>query len=116
MATFFKNKVEKIVSHKQDGRERKRMEKQCVLAFGREDRQVTVTITPNDTIEDVAAKLHNAGLIRYPGLFKLYASFAVDEDEIKPGTEEVSFTPAPPVMALRDTGFKAVEGLHDKAE
>ena len=56
-----------------------------VLAFGREDRQVTVTITPNDTIEDVAAKLHNAGLIRYPGLFKLYASFAVDEDEIKPG-------------------------------
>ena len=42
--------------------------------------------------------------------------WAAPQDEIKPGTEEVSFTPAPPVMALRDTGFKAVEGLHDKAE
>ena len=56
-----------------------------VLAFGREDRQVTITISPTDTIDDVATKLHNSGLIRYPGLFKLYASFAVDEGEIKPG-------------------------------
>ena len=42
--------------------------------------------------------------------------WAAPQDEIKPGTEEVSFIPAPPVMALRDTGFQAVEGLHDKAE
>ena len=56
-----------------------------VLAFGREDREVTVTITAADTIDDVADKLHNAGLIHYPGLFKLYASFAVDEGEIQPG-------------------------------
>lgn len=56
-----------------------------VLAFGREDKSVTITIYETDTIDDIAAKLHNANLIRYPGLFKLYASFAVDEGEIRPG-------------------------------
>ena len=56
-----------------------------VLAFGREDKQVTVTIYKADTIDDIADKLHNAGLIKYPGLFKLYAGFAVDEGEIDPG-------------------------------
>ena len=56
-----------------------------VLAFGREDRSVTITVYENDTIDDIAAKLHQADLIRYPGLFKLYASFAVDEGDIRPG-------------------------------
>ena len=56
-----------------------------VLAFGREDRSVTITVYENDTIDDIAAKLHQADLIRYPGLFKLYASLAVDEGEIRPG-------------------------------
>ena len=56
-----------------------------VLAFGREDHQVTITITSTDDIDAIAQKLKNAGLIRYPGLFKLYASFAVDEGEIQPG-------------------------------
>ena len=35
--------------------------------------------------QKVAQKLKSANLIRYPGLFKLYASFAVDEGEIQPG-------------------------------
>ena len=56
-----------------------------VLAFGREDRSVTITIYESDTIDDIAEKLQEAELIRYPGLFKLYASFAVDEGEIDPG-------------------------------
>lgn len=56
-----------------------------VLAFGKEDKVVTVTVYESDTIEDVTEKLHKAGLIRYPGLFKLYASLAVDEGEIDPG-------------------------------
>ena len=57
-----------------------------VLAFGRESKQVTVTITSKDTIEDIAEKLHEAELVRYPGLFKLYASIAVDDGDILPGT------------------------------
>ena len=56
-----------------------------VLAFGREDRNVTVTIYEADTIDDIAEKLQNSGLIKYPGLFKLYASFAVDDGDIDPG-------------------------------
>ena len=56
-----------------------------VLAFGREDKPVTITIYEADTIEDITRKLHEGGLIRYPGLFKFYASLAVDEGEIHPG-------------------------------
>ena len=56
-----------------------------VLAFGREDKVVTITIYETDTIEDVTDKLHKSGLIRYPGLFKLYADLAVDEGDIGPG-------------------------------
>ena len=56
-----------------------------VLAFGREDKMVTVTIYESDTMDDITNKLHKAGLIRYPGLFGLYADLAVDDGEIKPG-------------------------------
>ena len=56
-----------------------------VLAFGREDKMVTVTIYESDSMEDIIDKLHKNNLIRYPGLFKLYADLAVDEGEIKPG-------------------------------
>lgn len=59
------------------------------LAFGRESKKVTVTITKDDTNEDIANTLHEAGLIRYPGLFELYADLAVDEGEIVPGTYEL---------------------------
>lgn len=61
-----------------------------VLAFGREDKAVSVTISTHDTIDDIAEKLHNAGLVRYPGLFKLYASIAVDEGEIASGTFQLN--------------------------
>ena len=57
-----------------------------VLAFGRESKQVSVTITSNDTIDDIAKKLKDADLIRYPEVFKLYAKLAVDEGDILPGT------------------------------
>ena len=56
-----------------------------VLAFGREDKPVTITIYETDTIDDITRKLHEGQLIRYPGLFKFYASLAVDEGEIHPG-------------------------------
>ena len=56
-----------------------------VLAFGREDNPVTVTIYETDTIDDITEKLYQADLIRYPKLFRLYAKFAVDDGEIRPG-------------------------------
>ena len=60
-----------------------------VLAFGRESKKVSVTITSNDTIEDIADKLHEAQLVRYPQLFELYAKLAVDDGDILPGTFEM---------------------------
>lgn len=59
-----------------------------VLAFDRDEQLVTVTITEEDVadMELLSNKLHDAGLINYPQLFKLYAGIAVDEGEIDPGT------------------------------
>ena len=59
------------------------------LAFGRESKKVTVTIPKDATNEQVANALCDAGLIRYPGLFELYADLAVDEGEIVSGTYEL---------------------------
>lgn len=57
-----------------------------VLAFGRESKEVVITIQSDDSIDDIAQILYEKGLINYPGLFKLYAGIAVDEGEISPGT------------------------------
>ena len=63
-----------------------------VLAFGREDKTVTVTITASDNLESVAEKFHNAGLIKYKQLFMLYGQITnMEEDgEIVPGTYELN--------------------------
>ncbi len=63
-----------------------------ILALGREDRVVSITITEADTLDTVTEKLHNAGLIKYPKLFKLYADLAdVEEKEkISVGTFELN--------------------------
>ena len=61
-----------------------------VLAFGREDKVVTVTIEQDDTIDDIADKLYQAGLIRYRSIFKLYAQLAVDDGDISTGTFELN--------------------------
>jgi len=61
-----------------------------VLAFGREDRAVTITIYEADTMEDIVDKLHANGLIRYKSLFNLYASISDAEEEIKPGIYDLN--------------------------
>jgi len=63
-----------------------------VLAFGRQDKTVTVTITAADDLESVAEKLHNAGLIKYKELFIFYGNITnMEEDgEIVPGTYELN--------------------------
>ena len=59
-----------------------------VLAFGREPIAATVVVEETDTIEDVAVKLQEAGLIRYTELFKFYADLSNAQEEIRPGTYE----------------------------
>ena len=61
-----------------------------VLAFGREDKPVTVTIYEADTMEDIVDKLHSNGLIRYKSLFNLYASISDAEEDIKPGIYDLN--------------------------
>ena len=57
-----------------------------VLAFGREDHAITITVTETDTVETVTEKLYNAGLIKYPQLFKFYAKRSNAEEKISAGT------------------------------
>ena len=61
-----------------------------VLAFGREDRVVTVTIYEADSMEDIIDKLHEGGLIRYKSLFSLYADISDAEEDIKPGIYDLN--------------------------
>ncbi len=54
-----------------------------VLAFGRQDKDVTITITETDTLDTITQKLYDNGLINYPELFKLYAKLAKVEERGK---------------------------------
>lgn len=54
-----------------------------VLAFGRESKEVSVSITSDDTMDSIAEKLHDAGLIRYKDLFLLYLDLTDAEEEGK---------------------------------
>ena len=57
-----------------------------VLAFGRPDKEYTLTVSSGDNIDTIAIKLKNTGLIQYPELFKLYADLTDAEEEISVGT------------------------------
>lgn len=57
-----------------------------VLAFGKPDSTIVVSISNGDNIDTVTAKLEAAGLIRYPELFKKYAELTKAEEDISSGT------------------------------
>lgn len=56
-----------------------------VLAFGKPDREVVVTIREEDTMDTIAEKLKDAGLIEYPELFKFYAKLTDAREDISAG-------------------------------
>ena len=61
-----------------------------VLAFGREDKPVTITIYESDSMDDIIEKLYSNGLIRYRSLFKLYADISDAEEDIDPGIYDLN--------------------------
>lgn len=61
-----------------------------VLAFGREDKPVTVTVYESDTMDDIIEKLYSNGLIRYRSLFKLYADISDAQEDIDPGIYDLN--------------------------
>ena len=54
-----------------------------ILAFGRQDKDVVITIEAQDDLDSITEKLHEAGLIKYPSLFKFYADLAGVEEKGK---------------------------------
>ena len=56
-----------------------------VLAFNQVPKTVTITITEEDTIEDIAEQLHALELIRYPGVFTFFADLTGKAERIDPG-------------------------------
>lgn len=61
-----------------------------LLALTKEDRVVTVTITNSDTMNDIAQKLANAGLVRYPGLFNAYCKLTDAREKISAGEFQIN--------------------------
>lgn len=61
-----------------------------VLAFGREEKLVTITVTANDDLDSLTEKLHAAGLIHEPMWFRLYGQITDAMEDIAPGTFELN--------------------------
>ena len=61
-----------------------------VLAFGRENKMVTIKITEQDDLDSLTEKLHSAGLIKEPMWFKWYGQLTDVIEDIDPGTFELS--------------------------
>lgn len=57
-----------------------------LLAFGKEPKQVTITITESDDLQSIAEKLEMMDMIEYPGLFKLFAQLTGKGEDISTGT------------------------------
>lgn len=57
-----------------------------LMAFGKEDKTVSITVTEDDDIDSIAKKLGTADLVRYPNLFKFFANVTGKSDNIGIGT------------------------------
>ena len=61
-----------------------------VLALTKGDSTATVSISEGDNLNKITEKLHRAGLINYPWLFKLYGKHAHVEEKVSPGVYELN--------------------------
>lgn len=61
-----------------------------VLALTKPDNAITITISEEDTLEDVAQNLKDHGLVNYKYLFILYGKFSHAENKIGTGTFELN--------------------------
>ena len=62
-----------------------------VLAFGRSDESLTVTVNDGDTYKDVGEMLKERGVIKYPWLFNLYCEFTKSTEKMDPGVYELYY-------------------------
>ena len=61
-----------------------------MLALTKQDRPVSVTIAETDTMEDIADKLVDAGLVRYKKVFLFYSDIFSAREKISTGTFELN--------------------------
>ena len=61
-----------------------------VLALTKGDSVATVSISEGDNLNKITEKLHRAGLINYPWLFRLYGKYSNVEDKVSPGVYELN--------------------------
>lgn len=57
-----------------------------VLAFGRSDETLTVTVKEGDTYKDIGQMLKKRGVIKYPWLFNLYCEFTKSTEKWTPAS------------------------------
>ncbi|MEM5779581.1 MAG: endolytic transglycosylase MltG [Lawsonibacter sp.] len=57
-----------------------------LLALNKAEKEVTITITKDDSFGDVASQLKKEGLIEYKALFELFASITGGKAKVSPGT------------------------------
>ena len=61
-----------------------------VLALTKGDSQATVSISEGDNLNKITEKLHNAGLVNYPWLFKIYGKYSHADQKVIPGVYELN--------------------------
>ena len=61
-----------------------------VCALTRSEEIVTVTVEEGDGVPEIADALHEAGLVRYPWLFRIYCSLSRSSRNIRPGAYDLN--------------------------
>ena len=61
-----------------------------LLAFGKPDKAITITVDETDSIKTNATKLQDAGIIRYPNLFVFFADITGKGERIVPDTYDLN--------------------------
>lgn len=61
-----------------------------VLALTKQDSPANISIEAGDNLEKITKKLHEAGLIEYPWLFKIYGEYSNVADKVRPGVYELN--------------------------
>lgn len=61
-----------------------------LLALNKEPLTASITIQAGESVDEVAEKLHDSGLIEYPFLFEVFAAFTNKAEKISSGTYELN--------------------------
>ena len=86
-----------------------------LLALGKEAREVTITIEDDDEIPDVAQKLKEAGMIRYPQLFEMFTALTGKGKSILTGpitfegTKVYDYNELVNAMSFRGSSYDTVD-------